>query len=876
MRNLGYLKDTSFLRELDNDSNKFYWVKITVLDQNEGPIQSIEGQVLPGSVISIDGTSSVRRTCNITFLAEDANNDLTNIDNLLSVNKKIEVLVGIENHISSEYEDIIWFPQGIYVIVQPTITNNLNSCTIQLTCKDKMSLLNGECAGNLPASVTFHEYDQTYGYKECGYNFPDNYINQPNDYTVYGYSTPQQNIEDYGIVYIASEMPDYVDPDTGEATISNPDPYKIYKYICGVEVDCGTNKDPVKVVKEPNDYTIYTYIEEIDIDDDEEEEVIVSTKMYKWWSKTTGWSDGEEYISNHYNDPRYKSWGEKNGWVEVENENIKRYRVWQDKFFWSEGSQDMIGTISGRPNKIYDIIRTLVCNYGGESLSKIFIADIPLEMKQIVRWNGDENLYYYEYYPTPSVIDPGLKYVPFYTTKLPEPLTDDMPEEELIEAALAMGLKNFRIFKKDEDCGYTYTDFTYPGKLISNLGDNICSVLDKIKDVLGNFEYFYDINGNFVFQEIKNYFNNSYSPVDSYRIDNGNNPDAEGRRIELAPNGLSILNGANYEVDFNGSSKSIYTFEETTGLISAYTNAPSYTNLKNDFHIWGRKDDKIALHYHLVIKQKPMINTRYNEIVIMKNPDGTMSDRIRLVEDEDNPEYDYIISEYTPADWRAELFIRGLEDRKLQIRPDMYEQELLDMFEEIYDFSYYDVNTGRFGKFKTDLVRNPNQLTYFLDFLEPYGSMTSCCEDALKSRIYSYQQDKIRRLFNTYIPNVIIIDPNWDETVKQEMENKCLNEGGQPYTDMNNDPAAHDGMVEGTRSYTAQETARELLYQYTNYNETITIQCVPIYYLEPNTRITVYNQKAGISGDYIIKSISLPIDVGGTMTINAIRALERI
>ena len=62
MRNLGYLKDTSFLRELDNESNKFYWVKITVLDQNEGPVQSIEGQVLPGSVISIDGSSSINGT----------------------------------------------------------------------------------------------------------------------------------------------------------------------------------------------------------------------------------------------------------------------------------------------------------------------------------------------------------------------------------------------------------------------------------------------------------------------------------------------------------------------------------------------------------------------------------------------------------------------------------------------------------------------------------------------------------------------------------------------------------------------------------------------------------------------------------------------
>ena len=80
----------------------------------------------------------------------------------------------------------------------------------------------------------------------------------------------------------------------------------------------------------------------------------------------------------------------------------------------------------------------------------------------------------------------------------------------------------------------------------------------------------------------------------------------------------------------------------------------------------------------------------------------------------------------------------------------------------------------------------------------------------------------------------------------------------------------------GTYCYTAQETAQELLYQHTNYNETIVLQAVPIYYLEPNTRISVYNQKAGIYGDYVIKSISLPVDAGSVMTINAIRARERI
>jgi hypothetical protein len=49
------------------------------------------------------------------------------------------------------------------------------------------------------------------------------------------------------------------------------------------------------------------------------------------------------------------------------------------------------------------------------------------------------------------------------------------------------------------DVGYRMTDLVYTGELISNVGDSLTSVLDKIKTMLGDFEYFYDIEGRFVF-----------------------------------------------------------------------------------------------------------------------------------------------------------------------------------------------------------------------------------------------------------------------------------------------------------------------------------------------------------------------------------------
>jgi len=48
-----------------------------------------------------------------------------------------------------------------------------------------------------------------------------------------------------------------------------------------------------------------------------------------------------------------------------------------------------------------------------------------------------------------------------------------------------------------------------------------------------------------------------------------------------------------------------------------------------------------------------------------------------------------------------------------------------------------------------------------------------------------------------------------------------------------------------------------MLYDATYYQETVTISAIPIYYLEPNTRIRVHDNQSGIDGEYLIKSFSI-------------------
>ena len=138
--------------------------------------------------------------------------------------------------------------------------------------------------------------------------------------------------------------------------------------------------------------------------------------------------------------------------------------------------------------------------------------------------------------------------------------------------------------------------------------------------------------------------------------------------------------------------------------------------------------------------------------------------------------------------------------------------------------------------------------------------------DNIGTRIHVEQKNNITKLYNMNIPNVCLIDVT-DENRDEETK-KCLDNGNM-YSQV--DHAVYENVQEGAIGYSAQDAVRNLLNQYTNFNETISIQCMPIYYLEPNTRIKVDDMASNIHGDYIIKSISLPIDGKSTMSITATR-----
>ncbi len=701
-----YLQDKRFLKEMDLLKLKEQLVKITVLDWAENPIKEIQGKITGGS-LNLDGKSSIRRTCNLTMFVEDYDDiNITTINNLISINKKMQLAVGIKNT-TGKYKEypIVWYPLGIYVMINPSISRGLNGTTVSIQLKDKMCLLNGECGGTLPAQTQFDEYE---------------------------------TIDDKGNLVI--------------------------------------------------------------------EKVVIS-----------------------------------------------------------------------------QIIRELVNHFGGEQLSKIIISDLDDRVKQVMKWTGTKPVF---------LITTGSENDPSYSLTMDEAVAKQYA---------------YKQFNYGEDIGFIYTSFTFPKELIGNAGDTVVTILDQIKGVLGNFEYFYDLDGNFRFQEIKNYLNTSKAKVE-----------------------IDKIKSEDYFID-NSNGKSVYTFDDGL-LVSSYSNSPQFQMIKNDYIVWGMKKtttgNTLPIRYHLAIDSKPKIGNTYQVFeymddydglekckcaipyssyeVLIANPGAALTYyqapdfedesllRLYIWEDEEykriptTDELDMIESmtekeqeeyrkehlftkseisyadftEITTTDWRTELYLQGTIAEPLGRDSNYYYAELNAEWPKLYDVK------GR--KYYPEVINTPSNIDYYLDFIDIGAKISELSVSNIGRRTIVVNDDNINCIFESDIPDFVMIETG---DGAEEARNECKARD-QRYIQV--DSNIYSQLALGGVSNSAYNKVRELLYQNTSYNESITLQAIPIYYLEPNTRITVNDAESNIYGDYMISTMSIPLDISGTMSISAVRALERV
>ena len=119
--------------------------KINLLNFNFQTVDELSGVVLPSSTYSIDSTSDIRRTCNISLIPIDSSFDIAE-GNKIWLDKYIQVYIGIKNILTDE---IIYTNMGIYLVDNPTRVYDPTNNTMTIKGVDLMAKMTGLRNGNL-------------------------------------------------------------------------------------------------------------------------------------------------------------------------------------------------------------------------------------------------------------------------------------------------------------------------------------------------------------------------------------------------------------------------------------------------------------------------------------------------------------------------------------------------------------------------------------------------------------------------------------------------------------------------------------------------------------------------------------------------------
>lgn len=464
---------------------------------------------------------------------------------------------------------------------------------------------------------------------------------------------------------------------------------------------------------------------------------------------------------------------------------------------------------------IYQIIYEAVNHWGGEAIENIVISDIDEEVKMLVKWMGDTPVYFNEDYSSVRFDD-----------------NDQFPH----------------MFIYGQDVGYQMTSFTYPGELVLNAGDTVVTLLDKIVGTLGNYEYFYNVDGKFIFQEIKNYLNTG-SPI-----------------LELS--------AEDYVKSYNNA-KFLYSLTDLD-TTTAITRNPKYDNVKNDFYVWGSRTTasgvEVAIRYHLAIDDKPDIELAGKYMWEIKNEESNLIIRYEFTDQKIQPNSEGTITLIgIPCDeWREELYRRALDAQVTNsVYDNYYDSELIAEWRGLYD--PMNLNWDATNHWNPDVFNDPRNINYWLDFIDTGSEIGKYSISAVGRRSIVKNSDDITTLFSLEVPDVIFLtEEEWQDVDRREYYNSI----GQKYFKLQSQ--YNSLFATSSSGATAFEKIRELLYQHLSFNASVSLTCFPKYYLEPNNIIYIEDVETGIIGNYSITQFTLPLTYNGVMNIQATEVLTRV
>ena len=537
---------------------------------------------------------------------------------------------------------------------------------------------------------------------------------------------------------------------------------------------------------------------------------------------------------------------------------------------------------------IYNIIQEMVNHFGFEDLGKILISDIPRKICSPIFLTDDNyNIYIFKNGSTYSyrVVDKEDKLTGYYR----------------------------KIDKKYQYFGYVLEDFVYVGgDLVANGGDSVVSILDKINSYLGNnFEYFYDINGNFIFREKRNYLN-TRDAKKPYEIALSNNSNAKENNLNYMYNLKTVEN--------------IYDLQDDE-IISSYDNTFDVLNIKNDFIIRGQSETQKSTNsnvydicYHLTIDNKPIANSRFDYVIkiakpsldlgyydlmryrvpvvktssaVLKSEKGlediiyyiptersiyvwnSVEEQYKILTDEvkesgaaDITEDDFVVyRNYETLDWRTKMMLDGSRLYNIGNHSQYYYNELIANWGSVYDIKNKDFY------YNTTEESNVEDIKYYLDFIDADADISKFNIDNIGRRQKVVLDSNINCVFSPddTIPPIVFKNPD------DKVTSAYITVNNYTLCDLDGVMKKSNGVWgSGNLFNSAYDKAMELLFQNSYYKEEVKLDCIPLLYLEPNTIVKLNNQNIGVNGKFLIKNYSYDFSVDSKMNITTTQIREKL
>lgn len=843
------------LIQLDRSHHKEFYAKIISLDFDENPLEEIQGKVTGGS-ISIDGSSCLRRTCTVSMVAQELN--IT--DYYWGLKTKFKLYIGIK---ILEHKEITWFKIGTFVFSSFSTNHSTSGYTISLQGRDKMSLLNGDLGGIIP-SLTWN-FGEVWNYDENNVLTIDKIkIEDIITQVVHQFAKePFENIiikdlENYGLELLEyrGTKPLYllIDSTTGEVTnmTLNGNTKGFYdefghqytlqdipKYDKRVNLDFKENPfdPPTTVYLNQHPYTIgkieygetagYRQCDLVyrgDLIGNAGEAVTTACL-----DKIVAMLGNFEYF---YNVDGQFIFQKKPGYIEFPWNNKYREEpaVYSAERTYSFEDGNLISSFQNSPS-----LSSVKNDYSVWGTRKSVTGqELPVHMRYAI----DIKPKYYKNFD-------GKIYVS----------AQDIDSNGIVvdwrEIIYQMALDYYGNYQKE--------DFLL--KVAENNSNyypkGITGYEQYYADMEGFWRQLYDLDPPSLTQPNNNttYYSwdgEKYNEYPSEEVTRLKTPDPDKKYYIFTKNGYEECKDL---TKFN--SKITYYIK---GLKNPEKNRKYYnlSNYRASVWRWSFNEQMpqlyIDAHLTIPLMESPIQGVTYyfkewyniNKIYIGQDNLKAFDEKIsyctkQILSDGTELYYDYNI--YTDTYVKMQLY-DFIDSKKYYASPD------------------FDLNTHWNLNIET-----PETLNFWFDFLDcEQGELTQFSTKAIGVRAKASNDSTVKAIYFRDTPTVIYVNPqDW----KPENFDSA-------YTYVLLPTAMEKLFTISSQGKSAKDMIENWVYNYSYCAETISISCVPIYHLAPNTRIFVRDDTSHINGEYLINQMTIPLTYNGTMSISAVKAAESI